>query len=1214
MLRYSSEVCRWLLKSEDQAAAAHVLADIGFTDRCDALTRMRRLAATDAERSGLVELLPAILLGLESAHTPDQALLNLERFVRSVPDRAALFHSLAESPRQVEILLRLFVSSQFLTDILTRDRSALDRLTHHQRLAEIKLPPQLLAEAREAAAGHPAAVAQLNALRRFQQGEILRIAACDTFHLLDLRTVTEQLSRLADAIVQCSLDVVAADIGAAADDLAVVAFGKLGAEELNYSSDIDLVFLTDCDAERHWKLGQRLISALGDASGVGFLYRVDMRLRPWGKSGPLVTTPAGYLEYLRTHARPWELQALIKARTIAGNAEVGDAFLSYAQTFAYELPGEVARKNITDMLSTLSPPGANAEAQVKTGPGGIREIEFVTQYLQIVHGRECRRTRRRSTLDALTALADAELILPGEFQHLRGAYIFQRSVEHSLQLTHNRQSYRLPDEPRELERLAARLDFPSADQFLAHYSAHRRFAHEIADRHLRPRTEPDVVVSRPLQPGPSQVTRPVYSDVFNSEVRRRHADLLARLTPEEVVCVELAPLTDNQCELTVAGLDQLGDLSLICGLLFARGCDIIAGHAFTGVDRPTTLSDSTGDDADDTRPRMFVNVFRVRTPQAIPNSGFWQDYESDLRMLFGLATEGRLDAAQGWLARQLTKPGTRHPTPATRPQPVEIAIDNSRAPDATMMQIRGEDTPGFLYELCNALALSHISIQSMLIQTSGPMVSDTLTVTTAEGRKITDRNRLQELRAAVVLTKQFTHLLADSANPSAALSHFRTLLSDLFRQDRWLDQLASLQQPEVLRALAQLLGDSDFLWEDFLRLNHAELFPLIADQQALAEAHDLPRLQADLTRAIDAAGIPEEQRRALNSFKDREMFRIDMRHILGLQREFGQFSRELTWLAEAVCGQALQLCIAELRSRYGQPLTDAGDPVRMTLCALGKCGGEELGFASDIELMFLYDGEGATDGPEGISAVEFFNRLTELLQQSIQARQKGVFEIDVRLRPFGNAGAPAVAWEAFERYYRPEGPAWPFERQALVKLRPIAGDDNFGAEIVRLRDQLIYTGESYDLAAMRGMRERQIRELVRAGRFNAKLSPGGLVDCEYFVQALQITFGDEHPALRTPNTRAALRALEQIGILPDRLPLRNAYRFLRRLIDALRMVRGDARDLHVPPEGSDAFEFLTRRLDRHLAGERLADEIDRHSQIVLEHMQRLEDLIAPGGA
>ncbi len=201
----------------------------------------------------------------------------------------------------------------------------------------------------------------------------------------------------------------------------------------------------------------------------------------------------------------------------------------------------------------------------------------------------------------------------------------------------------------------------------------------------------------------------------------------------------------------------------------------------------------------------------------------------------------------------------------------------------------------------------------------------------------------------------------------------------------------------------------------------------------------------------------------------------------------------------------------------------------------------------------------------------------------------------------------AVSLDAFRRYFGPHGDAWPYERQALVKLRPIAASADLGAQVVRLRDELIYSGDPFDVAAMRAMRERQVRHLVTAGTINAKFSPGGLVDVEYLVQGLQITYGHGNPGLRLTNTREAMRALAAAGIIQadDYTHLREAHIFLRRLINALRMVRGNAKDLTVPPADSEEFAFLARRLDYDNNITQLRDDLTRHTVCVQELSARL---------
>jgi glutamate-ammonia-ligase adenylyltransferase len=301
------------------------------------------------------------------------------------------------------------------------------------------------------------------------------------------------------------------------------------------------------------------------------------------------------------------------------------------------------------------------------------------------------------------------------------------------------------------------------------------------------------------------------------------------------------------------------------------------------------------------------------------------------------------------------------------------------------------------------------------------------------------------------------------------------------------------------------------------------------------------------------------------------------------------------------------MCFSEATTQYGAPNLKEGGLASYSVCALGKCGGRELGFASDIELMFLYAGEGKTAGPQVISTTEFYVKLVEGVTHAIRAHREGIFEMDLRLRPYGRAGTLAVSLEAFRDYFSPQGAAWPYERQALVKLRAIAGDPRFGRQIVALRDELIYTDEPFDVAAMRGMRERQIRQLVDPGTFNAKLSPGGLVDTEYLVQGLEITHGKRIPELRSTNTLQAIEALAKAHVLTadDAAKLSEAYNFHRQLIGALRIVRGNAKDLTVSGPETEEYAFLARRLGYDDEPGRLGNDLDRHVADVLELSQRL---------
>jgi [glutamine synthetase] adenylyltransferase / [glutamine synthetase]-adenylyl-L-tyrosine phosphorylase len=245
-----------------------------------------------------------------------------------------------------------------------------------------------------------------------------------------------------------------------------------------------------------------------------------------------------------------------------------------------------------------------------------------------------------------------------------------------------------------------------------------------------------------------------------------------------------------------------------------------------------------------------------------------------------------------------------------------------------------------------------------------------------------------------------------------------------------------------------------------------------------------------------------------------------------------------------------------------------------------------MGYASDLELLFVHDGRS-----------EFFEALAHQITGVIDARSHAVFHIDLRLRPHGDAGAWSTSFDEFAKYYRIGGGALPFERQALIKLRWFAGDEVLGRRVEAHRDAFTYGGHPWDWEDALHLRERQMRELVKPGKINVKYSAGGLIDIEYAVQYLQLLNGAEHSEIRLPTTLDALERLRQLQIVreSDFHLLHTSYRFLRDLIDALRIVRGDATDL-VLPESADEYKSLARRMgyreaDRATDAARLASDI-----------------------
>ncbi len=323
-------------------------------------------------------------------------------------------------------------------------------------------------------------------LATFRRRELLRIVLRDALSLDKLAAITEELSNLADAILQEALSEIVADLskryGLPSDAVStesgsgfsVVALGKLGGRELNYSSDIDLMFLYKGNGETagpsvitnrefYKKVANRYTELLATYTPEGLCYRVDLRLRPEGKLGEICTSLEGAKQYYSQRARDWELQMLIKARTVAGETSVGSDLLQSVEPSIYSTTTDFSaietmsatRERLAGKLSSKLLPGS--ELDVKLTPGGIRDIEFLVQCLQRLHGGRDDSVRHGGTIMALSTLLERDLISATEHSRLYNAYEFLRHLEHRLQFEDDRQTHTLPSNPQELDRLAMRM-------------------------------------------------------------------------------------------------------------------------------------------------------------------------------------------------------------------------------------------------------------------------------------------------------------------------------------------------------------------------------------------------------------------------------------------------------------------------------------------------------------------------------------------------------------------------------------------------------------------------------------------------------------------------------------------------------------------------------------------------------------------------------------
>jgi glutamate-ammonia-ligase adenylyltransferase len=448
----------------------------------------------------------------------------------------------------------------------------------------------------------------------------------------------------------------------------------------------------------------------------------------------------------------------------------------------------------------------------------------------------------------------------------------------------------------------------------------------------------------------------------------------------------------------------------------------------------------------------------------------------------------------------------------------------------------------------------------------------------AMARRRTPFSPLGDPAAAVALLSD----ALGTPDPDQALSHLSDFAAALRNPDPYFRMLA--EHRRVARLLLSLFGTTDFLSKRFLR--HPELIDMLLreDQVLLEKGKDAFRREiaerlGEVEPGLADDDLLERQLGELRRYKNEEVLRIAIHDIAGTI-DLPSVAGQLTDLAEASLERCLALAEAEAVHKGVAP------PGRLCVIGMGKLGGRELGYHSDLDLIFLYPGSGATAGHERYPRLA--QRLMSFLQMPL--REGRLYQIDTRLRPSGNQGALVIGTDAFTRYHTGDGGAggavrsqlW--ERQALLRARHVAGDERIFDEIREKVLVPVVYGRREDRAALaaeiRRMRERMEAEISQESSRgkNPKTGRGGLVDVEFAAQFLQLAHGHEHPEIRSGTTPVALRLLRQAGLLREAEleALAEGYDFLRRVELRLRIVHDFAID-HLPEQGPQLRQ-LARRL------------------------------------
>jgi glutamate-ammonia-ligase adenylyltransferase len=485
-----------LLLSSDLSGTevSRLLAPYGFKDWEKADANLQLMAGLPRSRKLLAPILHQLLEAVSHTADPDQALNDWERFLEAGNARTQVFSFLGQTPHLLELLCVLFGSSPAMAETLIRAPTVIYWLEDERILQRRPTKKRLHVLLYEALSLVKTYERKLDVLRRFHRREMLRLGARDLFRVATVQDTFRALSQLAEIVIHAAYQLVNEDLqrqhgrphhmNSKGEEqktgFVVLGMGKLGGGELNYSSDVDLVYVYEssqgythagegqtCLSNQDYfqNLARTLTQVLSVSTSEGFLFRVDLRLRPEGGIGPLAWAISEAVNYYQTRGRAWERLAFLKARAIAGKLSTGKSFLRKIRPFVIGQE-EQAAQNIVDAVRSLRTKihqkvnrKGDDDRNVKLSPGGIRDIEFIVQTLQLMHVAVEPQLFEPNTLKSLRLLVAHQHLLPDQGEMLQKHYLYLRDLEHKLQMVHELQTHTLPVQETEILKCAIRMGY-----------------------------------------------------------------------------------------------------------------------------------------------------------------------------------------------------------------------------------------------------------------------------------------------------------------------------------------------------------------------------------------------------------------------------------------------------------------------------------------------------------------------------------------------------------------------------------------------------------------------------------------------------------------------------------------------------------------------------------------------------------------------------------
>lgn len=998
----------------------------------------------------------------------------------------------------------------------------------------------------------------LRELRRFVMAHLM---ARDLGRLTGLDGVMAEISGFADfAIRYCARFAQkwaeranGPAIGFSGDpvDLTVVAMGKLGGRELNVSSDVDLIFTYPEEGETAGpravaardffaKAGRKLIAMLDETTAQGRVFRVDMRLRPDGDSSPLAISEPALEQYLIRHGRDWERYAWIKARVATPGAnDVKNLvrpfiYRKYLDFNAYE-----GMRSLHEQILREADRRGSSQ-NVKIGKGGIREVEFFAQIYQLIRGGRCAKLQTTSTLEALKGVSDEGFVDAQSTEALTRAYRFLRETEHRLQYRDDVQTQTLPSDPESFDALAQSMGFGDPNAFRAELGRRRAVVAELFGALISRRT-----AASDMSPGADPFLQPT---PFLPRSAQTDSAAIAHRKAEEKKMASIDALIESLIEENARlQSDRFGSL------------DAKKEHYERFVEElARNLSGAGGEESgktDGSGAPLEAGCGAAPNPTPNPNVGAGPTEPLKASKGAGAAAQDAHDKPEGALGdagrkelderereRQRERYALALETLAKLPQAPDDA-ESER--EEGLKRIGFENPKGALGKIRGAR-------MGMRYRRS------------SENAK----------RRFDALLPQIAFLCALETNGETAFSRSVDFVEGLLSRSAY---LAFLQEkPLALRRLTKLLANSGFAADYLAR--HPILLDDLLGASLMRPDIDWAAEERALRARIAAqpAGDVEAAMDAARHFQHSQVFRLvvqDMNDLWTVEH----LSDQLTHLADAILRAALD-------NVWARQSKGSGMAPKFAVIGYGKLGGKEMSYTSDLDLVFLYD-DASPDA--GMMYSRLAGRIATWLTAATGAGK--LYDVDLRLRPHGDAGLPASGFDSFAKYQRQS--AWTWELQALTRARFVCGDAKIGEKFERLRAEILSARRDpeelkKDIVSMR----RRAMAGHKKKTDNVKYAPGGVFDLEFIVQYLTLAHSREYPSLmRNYGNIALLMMSASFGLIDKKLAGEaiKSYRFYRWLQHNSKLAgfRQDA------GEGlQERFEWVLKLWDSVFGDAKLSDE------------------------